>query len=95
MYGMKQSGISFWVQLLKCMRHMGFARSNLDPALYYKWTNKGLNIWISWVNNLLAIGPKEDVLKNKEELKRRFECDDIGKLNEYVGCKIDIIEELK
>ena len=92
-YGMKQSGMSFWIQLLKCMRHMGFSRSNSDPALYYKWTEKGLNVWISWVDDLLTIGPKEDVIKNKEELMKRFECDDIGKLNEYVGCKIDINEE--
>jgi hypothetical protein len=26
-------------------------------------------------------------------MKSRFECDDLGELNEYVGCKIDINED--
>ena len=89
-YGTKQSAMSFWTELLKCMKNMGFRRSNGDPAVYYKWTNKGLNVWVSWIDDLLAIGPREDVLKNKEELKSRFECEDIGELKEYIGCKIDI-----
>jgi hypothetical protein len=28
-----------------------------------------------------------------EQMKIRFECDDLGELNEYVGCKIDRDED--
>ena len=42
------------------------------------------------MDDLICIGPKDDVVKNKESFKTHFECDDVGWLEEYVGCKIDI-----
>ena len=89
-YGLKQASYEFWTQLLAAMKNTLFKRSNADPCLYTKWTDNGLNSWLSWVDDLIAIGPKEDVFKNKEDFKTHFECDDIGWLEEYVGCKIDI-----
>ena len=71
------------------MSDMNFRRSKADPCLYYKWTGRGLNTWISWVDDLIAIGPREEVLENKEQVKKYFECDDIGFLEEYVGCKVE------
>eukprot|EP00957_Ditylum_brightwellii_P125939 9600912-Ditylum_brightwellii.AAC.1 len=41
-YGTKQAAMSFWQELLKCMRHMGNKRSGTDPCLYFKWTTFGL-----------------------------------------------------
>jgi hypothetical protein len=32
---------------------------------------------------------EEGVLTAKEKMKARFDCDDIGELTEYVGCKVD------
>ena len=61
--------------------------------MYYKWTVLGLIIIISWVDDLLLCGKKEAVLKEKEELLKHFDCDDIGELNEYVGCKIERTED--
>ena len=34
------------------------------------------------------MGPRKMVMKAKEELKGLFEMKDIGKMTEYVGCKI-------
>ena len=39
------------------------------------------------------MGLKEKVFKSKEEFKTYFECDDIGWMNEYIGCKIDADRE--
>ena len=72
------------------MKNLLLKRSNADPCLYTKWTDHGLNIWISWVDDLIAIGPKYDIVKNKEQFIKHFECEDIGWLDEYVGCKINI-----
>ena len=88
-YGLKQASYQFWKEILKMMSDMNFRRSNADPCLYYKWTGRGLNTWISWVDDLIAIGPREEVLENKEQVKKYFECDDIGFLEEYVGCKVE------
>lgn len=89
LYGLKQSSRMFWKELLKAMQFMGFSRCESDPCLYYKWTESGLIVWLSWVDDCLCIGPTEEVMKAKVELKQLFECDDILEFNEYVGCKID------
>ena len=89
-YGLKQASYEFWVKLLNSMKKMGYSRSNADPCLYYRWKNNSLNVWVSWVDDLINFGPKEEVLQNKEEFQKQFECDDVGWMNEYVGCKVNI-----
>ena len=88
-YGLKQAAYAFWRELLKAFRAMKYKRSNADPCLYYKWNNDGLILWISWVDDCLVAGPKKQVLKAKSEMKELFDCDDIGELKEYVGCKVE------
>ena len=34
-------------------------------------------------------GEKSVVLKENEEFMQRFDCDNVGEVREYVGCKID------
>ena len=38
---------------------------------------------------MLCCGRKEGVLEAKKALFAQFECDKLGELKEYVGCKID------
>ena len=87
-YGLKQAAMAFWKELLKCMRDMNLKRSTADPCLYYSWTNKGLVLLISWIDDNMIVGNNEVVKATKKELMERFECDDCGDLQEYVGCKI-------
>jgi hypothetical protein len=62
----------------------------MDQCLYYKWHEKyGLTLIISWVNDLMICGKEEACLKFKEEINKQFEIDNIGKMKEYVSCKID------
>ena len=88
-YGLKQSAKMFWVELLKAMQFMKFLRSDADPCLYYKHTDNGLVIWLSWVDDCLCIGPSIEVMKAKKDMMNLFDCEDVGEFNEYVGCKID------
>ena len=32
---------------------------------------------------------KEEVLKAKKKMMRRFDCDEVRPLQEYIGCKVD------
>jgi hypothetical protein len=41
----------------------------------------------------LVAGDKRAVEAVKEKMKSRFDCDDLGELNEYMGCKIDRNED--
>ena len=82
--------MTFWKELTLAMENMGFERSKAEPCLYLKRHKKyGLLIFLSWVDDLLCFGVKEGVSKCIYELKRRFDTDDVGELDEYVGCKIN------
>ena len=87
-YGLKQAAYAFWRELLKAFEQMNYLRSKADPCLYYKWGDEGLALWISWVDDCLVAGPESVVTKEKAKMKQLFDCDDIGELQEYVGCKI-------
>ena len=68
---------------------MSYVKSDADPCIYFKWKdNEKLNIWISWVDDLLNVGEESVVNKACDELQKHFECDNLGQLEEYVGCKI-------
>ena len=87
-YGLKQAAMAFWKQLLECMKDMDKQRSTADPCLYFEWTKHGLVIIVSWIDDNLLIGKSEAVAIAKEQLMSRFDCEECGELNEYIGCKI-------
>ena len=87
LYGLKQASFEYWRALLKAIRAMGLKRSKADPCVYFRWSENGLMIWSSWVDDLLSGGHKNDVDEGREKLKTHFDLDEIGELKEYVGCK--------
>jgi hypothetical protein len=89
LYGLKQSAYEFWKMLVMAMRHMGCNWSKADPCLFFKWTVHGLVLWVTWVDDCLVCGKKEAVLEAKKDLMSRFDCDEVGELTEYIGCKVD------
>jgi histone deacetylase 1/2 len=88
-YGLKQSAMAFWRKLLMAFRDMKFKRSQADPCLYFAWTKKGLTLWISWIDDCLVVGSKGNVKRAKKKMIDRFDCDIIGNMDEYVGCKLE------
>eukprot|EP00957_Ditylum_brightwellii_P026963 2038523-Ditylum_brightwellii.AAC.1 len=81
--------MAFWRELLKCMKDMQYMRNSADLCMYYKWTLAGLVIWLSWINDCMVWGPKSVVPAESKAFTNQFECDDVGEVNEYVGCKIE------
>jgi hypothetical protein len=92
-YGLKQAAMAFCRELVKALTDMLLKRSAADPCLYDCWTMYGLVVWISWIDDCLVAGDKMAVEAAKEQIKSRFDCDDLGELNEYVACKIDRNED--
>lgn len=43
-YGLKQAAFEYWRALLKALKAVGLMRSKVDPCVYYRRTDKGLNI---------------------------------------------------
>ena len=90
LYGTKQAAMAFWRKLVEAFHKIGFNRSKADPCLYFSWTSDGLIIWTSWVDDCFVCGKKEGVDKAKKLFKGQFDCDEVGELKEYIGCKVDI-----
>eukprot|EP00957_Ditylum_brightwellii_P158269 12047301-Ditylum_brightwellii.AAC.1 len=88
-YGTKQAAMAFWQELSKYMQHMGYKRSGTDPCLYFKWTTFELIVWLSWIDNCMVWGHDKVVIKESKEFTSQFDCDEVGEVKEYVGCKID------
>ena len=92
-YGLKQAAFEYWRALLKAIKTVGLLRSNADPCVYFRWTDNGLNLWASWVDDLLSCGRKKDIEQGRKAIKQHFDLDEIGELKEYVGCKIEYNKE--
>ena len=72
---LKQAVFEHWRALLRAVKAIGLAQTKADPCVYHKWTNDGLMIWRSWVDNLLLCGNKKDVALGRETLKQHFDLD--------------------
>ena len=88
-YGLKQAAFEYWRALLKAIKSIGLASCCADPCVYFRWTQRGLNLWASWVDDLLSCGSKKDVIDGRKALKKHFALDKIRELKEYVGCKVE------
>ena len=88
-YGLIQAALAFWRKLVLAFLSIHFQRSKADPCLFFKWTNQGLVIWISFIDDMCGTGQKESLIQSKIELMKIFDCDEIGSIKEYVGCKVD------
>jgi hypothetical protein len=64
---------------------MDYRRSKADPCLYFDWNGNGLVVWISWVDDCLVCGKTPGVKIAKKQMIERFDCDEIGNMDEYVG----------
>jgi hypothetical protein len=76
------------------MKEMKCDQTRADPCLFFKWdTNGGLVMRLAWIDDKLCTANAKLVEPKKELLKRHFKCDDIGKVQDHIGCKIDIADD--
>ena len=71
------------------MRSMKCEKSKADPCLYFKWSENGLLLWLSWIDDYLCEENPIEVAKDRADILNKFQSDDIGEVKEYLGCKID------
>jgi hypothetical protein len=91
LYGLKQAAMAFYRKLLAATANIGLKRSSADPCLYFKWVDDRLVFMISWIDDNMILGPSDLVMQLKSDLMKQFDCDDCGKLEEYVGNKIEYV----
>jgi hypothetical protein len=83
------SGDQFWPKLCEIMVLIEAHRSKSDVCLFYQWAGVGLLVYLSWVDDILTAGKKEDVLRAKRAVARHFTLDGQGEMIGYVGCKVE------
>jgi hypothetical protein len=89
LYGTCQAAIQIWKKLCNVMTLIKAQRSKADVCLFFQWTATGLLLYLSWVDDILITGTKQDVLEAKKAFSQHFTLDEQGEMLEYVGCKIE------
>eukprot|EP00957_Ditylum_brightwellii_P165711 12615256-Ditylum_brightwellii.AAC.1 len=81
--------MQFWRALLAAMLDMRFNQNKDDPCLYFKWVGGFLILWMSWVDDCMVAGSTSLVREAKKDMMLQFECDELGEMDKYVGCKVE------
>ena len=59
--------------------------------MYFSMSKAGeLAIWLLWVDDNLILGPSHVMKDEGKKLANEIKIEDVGKLKEFVGCKIEI-----
>lgn len=93
LYGTKQAALCFYKKLVQEIQDRQYERSKADPCLYYCWKYGRLVVMLSWIDDNLIAGHPRDVEQLKQDLMNAFQCKEEGALNEYVGSKIERVED--
>ena len=87
-YGLRNASMAFYRKLKKTMQRIGCKRSLADPCLYYSW-GTSLTLWLSWIDDCMYCGKSNEINESKKNLMSKLDCEDMGDLKEYVGCKLE------
>jgi hypothetical protein len=92
LYGLKQSGCQWWIELSTSMKELGFTHAMSDAGIYYHQDKKSRELIIAaiYVDDGVFIGPKGSMLlKQKHQaFMKKWECRDLGPCKEFLGMNI-------
>ena len=78
--------------MVKGINEVGFAKSAIDECVFYR----NDTIFFSYVDDGIIIAPSQDKIKLAiQDLSKKFNIEDKGDINEYLGVRIDHIESNK
>ena len=89
LYGLKQSGLSWWKECTASMGKLRF-KCCISDASVYVFKEKGKTvIAIVYVDDAMFMGSdKELILKKKKEFMKMWDCCDLGEPKEFLGMRI-------
>ena len=89
LYGLKQSGREWNMELDKRLKEKGFKNLRLDPCAYVRRDGEDLEVITVWVDDLLLFTTNDRIMvKLKEELHSTFDLTDMGEPSKIVGIEI-------
>ncbi|KAJ1588420.1 hypothetical protein NDA12_007279 [Ustilago hordei] len=89
LYGLKQSGREWNIELDSHLRTIGFHCMPSAPCLYSRGTGDKITIITAYVDDMLITSPSRDeVDRAKREIMDKWETQDNGRVKEFLGIKI-------
>ncbi|CAM6123709.1 unnamed protein product [Calypogeia fissa] len=93
MYGLKQSGRTWYHRFHTEMIAMGFSNSEIAPCVFIKREGKELMIVAIYVDDLNMFGTNKIMLETIKLLKRSFEMRDMGKTTFCLGLQFEHLHD--
>ena len=93
-YGLVQASRQYNKKFTSVLIAMGFEQSKADQCLYYKKSDKGIVIVLTYVDDNLCVGHRaalEDV--TKEIVKHGLQITVENELTDYLSCEIKLNED--
>lgn len=86
MYGTRQAALNWFVTFDSELTKLGFTRSKIEAGIYKREDV----IILIWVDDIVLVGPVEQVNRAKNELKQRFNVKDLGpiKRGTFLGMRV-------
>ena len=86
LYGLKQAPRAWYGRIDSFLTSMGFAKSKVNPNLYYKVVEDELVIL--YVDDLFLTGNEKQIVESKKKLVEEFEMKDLGLMHCFLGLKV-------
>ncbi|SOV08927.1 uncharacterized protein UDID_17789 [Ustilago sp. UG-2017a] len=90
LYGLKQSGREWNMELDSHLRKIGFYCMPSAPCLYSRGTGDSMTIITAYVDDMLITSPSStEVSRTKDEIMAKWGTEDKGPVKEFLGVRID------
>jgi hypothetical protein len=94
LYGLKQSGRRWYQKLVEIMTKLGFKRSDVDQAVFYRRHGTVLIIVLVHVDDCTIVGNKQQLISAfKAQIAKHVEITDLGELHWILGIEVRRIRE--
>ena len=89
LYGLKQSGRNWNIELDEALKQSGLKRSKADPCLYTYRQRKSIILLLLYVDDMAIAYNDDEIVSNlKLRLDEKFCVKDLGKLNHFLGISV-------
>ena len=91
LYGLKQSGQEWYKCLSKALFNMGFKKSSMDAAVFYRHNKNNFAIIGAAVDDLTITAANEEIIHGvKQDPEQVFKMKDLGEIHWLLNLKIDM-----
>lgn len=90
LYGLKQAPRCWNLKFHEVMIKLGFKRSDSEPCLYIKSTDRTISIIVLYVDDMLYLSnDKQEMKLIKQKMSEEFELKELGNVENFMGLKVE------